>query len=152
MDLRVATPADAPEVHGLLLAAFAPFQGRYTPGCYDATVLDARRVGDRIAQGPVWLVGAGRAVGTLSAVRDASGVYLRGMAVHPSARRQGAGRALLEAAESWARGQRAARLWLSTTPFLTGSIALYRAFGFQAADGPADLHGTALRSFEKPLR
>lgn len=147
--MRLATPDDAEAIHQLKLAAFGPFKAQYTPGCFDATVLDAARIRERMAQGPVWVVEDETLLGTLSAVRDDRGLYVRGMAVHPSARRRGIGQQLLSAAEAHARDIGAHCMWLSTTHFLTASQALYRAFGFQDAPGPSDLQGTALVSFEK---
>lgn len=150
--VRRAVPGDAAAVHALLMAAFAVFRPLYTPGCFDATVLDEARVRRRMAEGPVFGAWDGdRLVGTVSAMQDDRGIYVRGMGVHPDARRGGVGRRLLEAVERHARDGGAPALWLSTTPFLTGSIALYRSFGFMPAQGPPDLHGTPLVSFEKRL-
>ncbi len=154
MEIRRATPADAPAIHALMLAAFQPFRAQYTQGCYDATVLDPARIGERMAQGPVWVVeDSPRSgfMGTVSGVLDNRGLYVRGMAVHPDARRRGIGRLLLEAAETYARDSRAPCLWLSTTRFLVGSQRLYSDFGFVAAPGPADLFGVPLMSYEKRL-
>lgn len=152
MNVRRARPSEAQAIHELLLAAFASFRPLYTPGCFDATTLDAARVAKRMTEGPVFVAEIdGRLVGTVGVKLDARGAYVRGMGVHPDARGKGVGRALLEATEAWGREQGASCLWLSTTPFLTGSIALYESFGFRPAVGPADLFGTPLRSFEKSL-
>ena len=137
------------------MEAFAGFRPLYTDGCFDATVLDAERVRRRMAEGPVWVAqdDDGRVVATVSARRDDRGVYVRGMGVRPDARRLGVGRRLLEAVEAFARAEGAGLLWLSTTPFLLGSIALYGRFGFRhGAEGPPDLHGTPLLSMEKDLQ
>ncbi len=154
VQVRLAAPSDAPALHDLMLAAFDSFRPLYTPGCFDATVLDATRIRKRMAEGPVWVAETedGAFVGTLAVVEDARGVYLRGMAVHPDARRGGIGRRLLEAAEAFGRDCGAACLWLSTTPFLLGSIALYERFGFvHGAKGPPELFGTPLLSMQKRL-
>lgn len=150
--IRQSRSDEAGPIHALLLAAFLPFRTQYTKASFDATVLDAHRVAQRMQEGPVFVAEvAGKLVGTVGVVRDARGVYIRGMAVHPDARRMGRGRRLLEACEEFAREQDAPCLWLSTTPFLTGSIALYEAFGFRPAPGPTDLFGTPLVSYEKRL-
>lgn len=149
--IRRATPADAQAIHELKLAAFGPFRDQYTDGCFDATVLDAKRIQDRMAEGPVWVWDDGRLLGTVGAKQDARGLYVRGMAVHPDARRQGVGRALLATCVEHASAHGIATLWLSTTLFLDASAALYEANGFVPADGPADLEGTPLRSYERSL-
>ncbi len=152
--IRRATPADAPAIHALMLAAFEPFRSQYTEGCYDATVLDPARIRQRMAEGPVWVVEDGPQpgfVGTVSGRADGRGFYVRGMAVHPDARRRGVGRLLLQAAEAHARAEGLACLWLSTTRFLIGSQRLYEGFGFAPAAGPRDLFGVPLVSYEKAL-
>ena len=153
VSVRQARSGDEPAIHRVLVAAFESFKPLYTPGCYDATTLDPVRIAERMQEGPVFVAEhEGRIVGTVGVKRDSRGAYVRGMGVDPAVRRLGVGRRLLQACEVWARVQGAPCLWLSTTPFLEGSIALYQMFGFVPAPGPADLFGTPLRSFEKPLR
>ena len=53
--IRRATAADADAVHVTLLAAFEPLRARYTPGAFDATVLDPARVAERLGEGPIWV-------------------------------------------------------------------------------------------------
>lgn len=155
MHIRKATPEDAPAIHALMRDAFGAFEPQYTPGCFDATVLDPVRIAARMQEGPVWVAEMDAhdgLVGTVSAVHDERGMYVRGMAVHPDARRQRVGLRLLHVVEGYADGVGAPLLWLSTTTFLDASQALYRAAGFVDAAGPADLHGTPLVSFEKSLK
>ncbi len=153
VELRAAVAQDAAAIHRLLVASFTPFQQQYTPACFDATVLDAPRVEARIAEGPAWIAESdGAVVGTVSAKRDARGLYIRGLAVHPEWARMGIARRLLDAATAYGRAIDAPCLWLSTTTFLLASQALYKAAGFHEAPGPADLCGTPLVSFEKPLK
>ncbi len=146
--IRRAAPADAEAIHRLMLAAFTPYRDQYTDGCFDATVLDPERIQARMDEGPVWVFDDGALRGTVSAVQDGRGLYVRGMAVHPEARRQGIGRQLLDTAAQYAVEVGAPCLWLSTTHFLHGSIALYQEYGFLDAPGPPDLRGTPLRSFQ----
>ncbi len=150
--IRLARADDAPDIHALMQAAFRAFEPQYTPDCFDATVLDPERIAQRMTEGPVWVAESdGQLLGTVSAVPDARGVYLRGLAVHPEARRQRVGLHLLHVVEGYADGVGAPRVWLSTTTFLDASQELYRAAGFVNVDGPPDLHGTPLVSFEKVL-
>ncbi len=145
--IRRALVQDAEAIHELMLAAFTPFRAQYTDACFDATVLDPERIRQRMAEGPVWVAEAqGQLLGTVGARVDERGLYVRGMGVHPDARRQGMGRQLLDACAAHA-DTLGVGMWLSTTTFLTGSQRLYESFGFVPADGPADLHGTPLVSY-----
>ena len=77
----------------------------------------------------------GQLVGRLSVGRDphpaSAHVADVGLMVAISARRQGVGRALLEAAVSWARGAGVRKLELHVFPWNDAAIALYEAFGFE---------------------
>jgi aminoglycoside 6'-N-acetyltransferase I len=57
--------------------------------------------------------------------------YLEGWYVVPSARRQGIGRALIAAAEQWARRQGCTEFGSDASIENEGSIAAHRALGFQ---------------------
>jgi RimJ/RimL family protein N-acetyltransferase len=74
-------------------------------------------------------------VGRLSVGRDphpsSAHVADVGLMVAMSARRQGVGRALLEAAVGWARGVDIRKLELHVFPWNEAAIALYEAVGFE---------------------
>ena len=76
-----------------------------------------------------------RIVGRLSLARDAhpacAHVADLGLMVGASHRRQGIGRALLEAAAQWARESEVRKLELHVLPHNTAAIALYEDFGFR---------------------
>ena len=55
------------------------------------------------------------------------------LAVAPQARREGVGRALVEAAAQAAAGRGAATVWLEVAEDNTTAVALYAAAGFEAA-------------------
>jgi len=83
-------------------------------------------------EGPVWVAVEERAIiGTASAVGKAESLYIRGMAVLPSARGQKVGELLLLQIESFASAEGYKSLVLSTTPFLTRAIRLYERAGFR---------------------
>ncbi len=149
--IRLANSHEAEEICHLMLEAFSPYRDLYTEACFDATVLDAARIQDRMEEGPVWVAISKGIVGTCGAVVDGDRLYIRGMAVHPNAQRQGLSRRLLDAAQAYGKKEGCHALWLSTTRFLLASQAAYAAAGFVPAPGPADLHGTPLVSFEKRL-
>ena len=152
--IRRATRDDAGDISAVLRTAFAEYRHLYTAGGYAATTPTESAVVDRLAEGPVWVAldETGVTVGTASVRSGPDGVYLRGMAVDPTARGQGVGRALLETAEAHARAADAGRVWLHTTPFLDDAIALYRAAGFvDVTDGASDVAGTPLIAMEKSM-
>ena len=106
-----------------------------------------------MVEGPVWIAMHGRViVGTVSVVPRSGELYVRGMAVLPSARGLGLGSLLLKQVESFALAHGYNRLTLSTTPFLLRAIKLYERWGFTRADeGPHDLFGTPLFTMVKEL-
>jgi predicted N-acetyltransferase YhbS len=148
IEIRLATPDDAAAISDVLRVAFVDYVADYTVAAMDATVLDAPRIIGRMREGPVWVaVHRGAIVGTGAALPREGGVYIRGMGVLPSARGRRIGQRLLRIIERYARGQ---RLFLSTTPYLHGAIALYERFGFRRSEaGPHDLFGTPLFTMEK---
>ena len=153
LTVRLATPDDAEAVATILRAAFAPFRDAYTVQAYAATTPPADVIGNRLAEGPIWLALAGlTCVGTASAVSRGLALSVRSMAVLPAAQGRGVGRALLAAAEEHARHTGHTSLVLSTTPFLRQAIRLYAHAGFQTdVAAPRDLHGTPLVGMRKAL-
>lgn len=149
--LRIAQPSDAAAIAETLRASFAPFEGRYTPAAFAATTPTADQVADRFTEGLIWLAELdGRVVGTVSVVPRSGDLYLRSMAVHPTAQGQGIGARLLAAVETFAT-PRYRRLVLTTTPFLDAAIRLYQQIGFRSTDEHADLFGTPLVWMVKDL-
>jgi RimJ/RimL family protein N-acetyltransferase len=77
----------------------------------------------------------GAIIGRLSLARDthpaSKHVADLGLMVAKGARRKGVGRALLEAAASWARGADVRKLELHVFPWNEPAIQLYEAFGFE---------------------
>jgi ribosomal protein S18 acetylase RimI-like enzyme len=74
------------------------------------------------------------------------------MAVLPNARGKEIGASMLRHIEDYALASGFARMFLSTTPFLTRAIRLYERAGFsRVADGTNDLFGTPLFTMEKNL-
>lgn len=59
-------------------------------------------------------------------------VEVDGLAVSANARRQGVGRALMEAALAWARGRQIGAVELGVHDFNANAIAFYEALGFQS--------------------
>ena len=151
--VRLAGPDDADAIAGVLRESFVEYQPLYTPAAFAATVIRPDEVRGRMRDGPLWVGETeGRVVATAGAVVKGYGLYIRGMAVAPRARGFGLGLLLLEAIEAYGRGRSLARLFLSTTPFLSAAIHRYECFGFRrVAEGPLELFGTPLFTMEKPL-
>ena len=130
----MAASNEAFAIASIMARSFAEYESSYTPEAFAATISTPDRIRDRINEGPVWVALRNDAVvGTLSAVARGKALYLRGMAVDPTARGDGIGRRLLDRAEEYAIRNGFERLFLSTTPFLKSAIRLYESYGFVAA-------------------
>src|SRR5882672_11843302 len=154
IEIRLAVPNDAEAIAVVLLESFVEFKAIYTDEGIAATTVTSQNVLDRFREGPLWVaVSGGEIIGTASAVlKDETGdsLYVRGMAVLPSARGRGVGRSLLNELDRYAVAHNCNRMFLSTTPFLDRAIRLYERFGFRRTDeGPHDLFGTPLFTMEK---
>jgi putative acetyltransferase len=153
LEIRRAGPKDARAIATVLHQSFIEFRALYTDGGFAATVLDEVHVLARMQEGPVWVaLGEGVMLGTGAAVVKSESIYIRGMAVLPSARGSGVGKRLLRQIEAWAVSEGYTRLFLSTTPFLNSAIRLYEKSGFRRTDeGLHDLFGTPLFTMEKTV-
>ena len=151
--VRLALADDADDVAEVLRKAFEPHRPKYTSAAFAATTPAPDVVRERLLEGPVWVAArAGAILGTVSVVARGSALYLRSMAVVPTARGLGIGHALLRKAEAHARSNGHASLVLSTTPFLDDAIRLYERAGFKrTGEGPHDLCGTPLVTMRKAL-
>jgi len=149
--IRRATTSDAAAIASLLADAFVEFEPRYTPGGYRATTPDLDEINRRFTDGPTWIAEHdGRIAGTVSAIVRPDGVYLRSMAVTPTARGCGIGQLLLKEVEAFATTHNRHHLYLSTTPFLSSAIRLYERAGFIPTSAPPyELFGTPLFTMEK---
>jgi putative acetyltransferase len=153
LQVRRAGPEDAPAIAAVLHQSFVEFKALYTEGGFAATTPGAAQILTRLQEGPVWVaVREGVVLGTVAAVVKGESVYIRGMAVLPSARGLGAGARLLQQIGSWASSEGYSRLFLNTTPFLDSAIRLYERLGFRRMDEHVDdLFGTALFTMEKTV-
>ncbi len=153
IDIRLADPEDAAAIARVLRESFVEFEALYTPAGFAATTPDARQIEARMREGPVWIAcREDKALGSVAAVVKDRALYMRGMAVLPSARGLKVGARLLEQVEQWAFDQACRRVFLSTTPFLKPAIHLYKQHGFQRTnEPPRDLFGTPLFTMAKDL-
>ncbi len=153
IQIRLARPEDVPAIARVLFDAFVEYRHLYTPGGFAATTPDAKQILPRLDEGPVW-VGTyqGAVAGTVAALVKPKGLYVRSMAVAPSARGHGIARLLLDRAEQFAQENGCERMYLSTTPFLAAAIKLYERNGFRRSpEGATDLFGTPIFTMAKTL-
>jgi N-acetylglutamate synthase-like GNAT family acetyltransferase len=153
IQIRSAEIEDCATIADVLRESFAEFKPLYTEEGFAATAPGSEQIEARTREGPVWVALRDAViVGTVSAVKKGESVYVRGMAVLPSARGSGAGTRLLEQVERWAAEGDISRIFLSTTPFLDSAIRLYEKSGFRrTVEGPHDLFGTQLFTMEKVI-
>ncbi|MCD2190395.1 GNAT family N-acetyltransferase [Actinomycetospora soli] len=140
MDVRRAVAQDAPAM-AAVVAAVAPEDvlGAQPPVDVEAR---ATAYADLVAGGvgAAWvLVEDGTVVGSLSLTPRTRGVFGLGMAILPSGRGRGGGRALVDAALAWARAGEAHKVDLEVWPDNARAIALYAATGF-VVEGLRDRH------------
>lgn len=149
--IRPATTEDTDGIARVLRESFEEYEPLYTSHAYLATTPLAEIVQERLAEGPIWIaVEDGATIGTISARLTPEGVYVRGMAIVPTARGTGIAESLLREVEEFALSNAERRLYLSTTPFLTRAIRFYERSGFQRCEGgPSSLHGTPIFTMEK---
>jgi RimJ/RimL family protein N-acetyltransferase len=139
--IRGADPADAEQLTRLAEAVSAePGGWLISTGGEWRSVGDERRYLKALRRYPHAAVFVaerddGALVGRLSVSRDthpaSSHVADLGLMVASDTRRQGVGRALLQAAVEWARGAGVRKLELHVFPWNDAAISLYEAFGFE---------------------
>jgi GNAT superfamily N-acetyltransferase len=151
--IRRARGDDAASIAAVMHAAFVEYEAAYTLAAFAATTPTPEQIQRRMSEGAMWVaLKDGTIVGTVSVVAKSQGLYVRGMAVLPSAQGQRIGPLLLEHVKQFASRERCERLFLSTTPFLTHAIRLYEQWGFRRGDeGPHELFGTPLFTMVKML-
>ena len=153
MPIRRANAVDAEAIATVLRDTFREVEHLYTRAGYAATTPDASVVRERMKEGPTWIAeDAGFPVGTVSAVLRDLDLYLRSMAVTPTARGRRFGHSLFAEAFNLAVERKARRIYLSTTPFLFSAIRLYESLGFRrTGEPPDDLFGTPVLTMAKQL-
>src|SRR4051812_1555278 len=118
--IRRATPVDAPSIASVLYESFLEYKSSYTEKGFAATTPASDEILNRLEEGPIWIALKGDAiVGTASAVVKEEALYIRGMAILPTARGLRIGELLLKQIEDFASERGFGLLFLSTTPFLS---------------------------------
>ena len=152
--IEFASPDEASRIAEILGAAFAEFEGFYTPEAFAATVLNSDEIRKRFEEeGAIWTARKnGEIAGTVSVVPDGEKLYVRSMAVLPSAQGLGIAQKLLETVEEFAIENEFESLFLYTTPFLLSAIRLYKINGFKRGEEVDWFFGTPLFEMDKKLK
>src|SRR5688500_1224823 len=114
--IRIAVPNDAPAISAVLSESFNEYRVAYTEKAFAATAPATDQIQSRLDEGPVWVALIENSiVGTVSVVPRGTALYIRGMAILPSARGLKLGELLLKQIENYASERGFRRLFLSTT-------------------------------------
>lgn len=158
--IRDYRPDDAEAVNSLAAAAFAQFEqdmddweqayemwSNMSALAEDGHIVVATR--EREILGAVCY----QSPGSLRlACFDAGWPLLRSMTVHPSARRQGIGRALLIRCFELAEEEGSTMIALLTSPMMQEAVALYEGIGFQKHAEAGCHNGVAWTVYTRQLR
>ncbi|WP_028067370.1 GNAT family N-acetyltransferase [Solirubrobacter soli] len=130
-------PAEAPDVHALIREYFAELTVRYFHRETDDAEIDLT-----LAEYPANGLGVFLVLRADGVAAGHLGVYPTGeltrFYVSPEYRRGGGGRALLAAAEAWAREERLPRLFLDTRTDLVEARSFYASCGFTELAPPTN--------------
>jgi N-acetylglutamate synthase-like GNAT family acetyltransferase len=152
IQIRIAKTGDVSSIETLLAESFAEFKSLYTKDAFEATAIKSDEILVRMNEGPLWVaLKDAKIIGTVAAVFKNGSLYIRGMAVHPSARGHKIGENLLVEIEKYALTQNCKRLFLGTTQYLKSAIRLYERMGFRRLEGFENFYGMPLMIMEKLL-
>ncbi|MGI8638475.1 MAG: GNAT family N-acetyltransferase [Pyrinomonadaceae bacterium] len=154
VEIRIALPDESDAITTLIRDAFAQFESCYTPEAFAATTPDSDKIRKRFDEGEIWSALKNETiVGTVSTVADSEKLYVRSMAVSPSAQGLGIGRRLLKAVENFAIENGFESLFLYTTVYSSSAIRLYEQNGFVRGEdsSPDEFFGTPGFAMEKKL-
>ena len=155
VEIRLATRDDAATISEVLLESFSTFRDQYTPEAFEIVTPSAELIIERFAEGPMWVaIVDDKIVGTASVLPEPEWLYVRSMAVVPSARGMGIATKLLDVIDEYAIGERFEKLFLYTTYFSTGAVEHYEKHGYiRGRDTTADeWYGTPGLAMEKNLK
>jgi len=145
VSIAVAIPSDAAALAALRTDVARDMTQRFGEGAWSAAPIEpdvARQVSESrvlVARRGAELVGTVRLVRALASAIDTSAftqvttaLYVLGLAVVPTARGQGVGRCLMDAAKDAARAWPAQALWLDAYEHSAGAGPFYLKCGFRA--------------------
>jgi ribosomal protein S18 acetylase RimI-like enzyme len=135
VEIRPATALDAPAAVGLMAQLGEFGHGQVDPGVEERlrTMIESPQYAILVAE-----AGQGQVVGLLTMSQrwtlwhTGPCALIEELVVDKGARRQGIGRALIQAALDWARAQGCSEVELSTEPDNLKAQAFYRRLGFES--------------------
>lgn len=131
VEVRIAIPEDSAAIAEVLAEAFGTYREQYTDEAFAIVTPSAVEITRRFDDGPQWIATIGvRVVGTVSVTVGEGDLYVRSMAVAPSAQGRGIGHKLLDAIDEYAAGTDFDRIFLYTTYFSAGAKELYEKHGY----------------------
>ena len=132
VDVRLAVPADAEAIANILGEAFGAYRENYTPEAFEVVTPPSSEIAKRFGEGPQWVAEIdGEIVGTVSVTTEPEGLYIRSMAVSPSAQGNGIGHKLMDAVNKFADESDHERIFLYTTYFVPGAKQFYESHGYK---------------------
>jgi len=154
LEIRLATADDAAAIAEVLFEAFSVNREHYTPGAFDAVTPTPEAIIGRLVEGPIWVAELyNEVVGTVSLTIEPEGLYVRSMAIKPSAQRMGIGKRLLDVIDDHWAASGHKRLFLYTSYFIPGAKELYEKQGFKWVRDTAaeEWHGTLGLEMDKNI-
>jgi GNAT superfamily N-acetyltransferase len=145
VSIAVAIPSDAAALASLQMDVARDMTQRFGEGAWSAAPIEpdvARQVNESrvlVARRDAEIVGTVRLVRAVAGVIDTSAftpvttaLYVLGLAVAPTARSQGVGRCLMDAAKDTVRAWPAQAMWLDAYEHSAGAGPFYLKCGFRA--------------------
>ncbi len=154
LKVRLADETDAINISQILESAFIEFKDKYTKKAFDATVISPAEVKARMKNSTSWIATFdNQLLGTATGRITTKTLYIQGMAVVPEARGKRIGYSILKTIEEFAKNNKCELLLLSTTPYLSRAISLYKQFGFEIINNPPyELFGIPLFTMKKNIK
>jgi len=126
-----ANPVDAEEIASLYSRVWVAYRGTLASVLLDHRMPDAGKIERLMEDIPYFVIRSeGRIVAVARAKIEFGSCYLERMVVDAEFRRKGVGTALVEHIVDYARKNGANKVFLDTSPKLTGSVEFYGRMGF----------------------
>lgn len=142
MHIRTMEQKEKEVVRKLLVESYQQYETVFDEARWEQYAEEVSRSVDRAANAVCFIAEkSGSIIGTVQLFPNSATAYddwevqinepiIRFLAVHPSARGQGVGRALLTYVTEYVTGLRAHALYLHTTEMMAAALQLYQAYGF----------------------